>query len=196
MIETKRNACLVLLPPGEALACPNKKEKRQGHARRYKTACATSSNSALVLETAKFRPERHLRVSAKYLIHLGGISPPPRLSPRSAPAPRERKAVYHKSPRLWGERFTSEKIRACFIHAFCDWKQLEQLVKTTLSCVGQLARASYPSGFVDGHGRVSPCAKGKLFSTSCFQSGRDKRGPSRVKGRLLRVERRSHLPPP
>ena len=36
--------------------------------------------------------------------------------------------------------------------------------------VRRRARAAYPSGFVNGHGRVSPCAKGKLFQTSCFQS--------------------------
>ena len=35
---------------------------------------------------------------------------------------------------------------------------------------GELARVFCPSGFVNGHGRVSPCAKGKLFQTSCFQS--------------------------
>ena len=52
-------------------------------------------------ETAKFPIERRLRVSAKYLIRRSGISPPSRLVTRSAPAPRERKEVYHKSAQLW-----------------------------------------------------------------------------------------------
>ena len=78
----------------------HERKSRQGHARRYKTVRATLSNpfshcTFRTNETCKFRSERRLRVSAKYLIRLGGISPPPRLSPRSAPAPRERKRVYH-----------------------------------------------------------------------------------------------------
>ena len=61
-------------------------------------------------ETAKFLVERRLRVSAKYLIRRSGISPPSRLVARSAPAPRERKEVYHKSPPLWAKRFVAEKM--------------------------------------------------------------------------------------
>ena len=79
------------------------RKRRQGHARRYKTVRATSSNSALVLETAKFRPERRLRVSAKYLIRLGGISPPPRLAP-AAHLRREDEKQYITNPHGCGEK--------------------------------------------------------------------------------------------
>ena len=78
------------------------------------------------IETAKFPVERRLRVSAKYLIRRSGISPPSRLVTRSAPAPRERKEVYHKSPPLWAKRFTAEKCRLqaapCFYIEACFWE--------------------------------------------------------------------------
>ena len=88
----------------------HERKSRQGHARRYKTVRATLSNpfshcTFSTNETCKFRSERRLRVSAKYLIRRSGISPPSRLVTRSAPAPRERKKVYHKSPPLWGKRW-------------------------------------------------------------------------------------------
>ena len=43
-------------------------------------------------KTAKFRLERRLRVSAKYLIRLSGISPRPRLVP-AGPSPARTQLV-------------------------------------------------------------------------------------------------------
>ena len=56
------------------------------------------------IETAKFRFERRLRVSAKYLIRLNGISPPSRLAPAAHPR-RESTHSIPKIPRLRTEDF-------------------------------------------------------------------------------------------
>ena len=52
-----------------------------------------------------------------------------------------------------------------------DWKQLGQLEKTTFKrCASNtLAFFPFPIKWADGHGRVRPCAKEKLFPKSCFQ---------------------------
>ena len=106
------------------------------------------------IETAKFPVERRLRVSAKYLIRRSGISPPSRLDARSAPAPRERKEVYHKSQRLWVKRFTVEKMppasgtmilhRGLFLGSDRTFHlRLKALLHVEFSC------PSFPLGVVD-----------------------------------------------
>ena len=106
------------------------------------------------IETAKFPVERRLRVSAKYLIRRSGISPPSRLVTRSAPAPRERKEVYHKSPPLWAKRFTAEKMppasgamllhRGLFLGSDRTFHlRLKALLHVEFSC------PSFPLGVVD-----------------------------------------------
>ena len=73
---------------------------------------------------------------------------------RSASAPRERKEVYHKSPRLWGKRFTAEKMppasgamllhRGLFLGSDRTFHlRLKALLHVEFSC------PSFPLGVVD-----------------------------------------------
>ena len=101
-----KNACLVLLPRREALACPNTKEKTRTR-KTEQTACVTSPNCARILETAKFLFERRLRVYAKIIIALSGFLPRIGLSPARPRGPRER-LYYSKNQ---GGEFAATKVK-------------------------------------------------------------------------------------
>ena len=88
----KQNACLVHLSQNEALQCPYTKETTRTR-KTVKTACVTMSNSVRIFvrfrtfETCKFRSERRLRVSAKFLSPYRDFSPAS-AAPRETPAPQ------------------------------------------------------------------------------------------------------------